>query len=251
MAHYLTKENCKIEKKHYSVLIRFVNEWEEAFWNNDNPEQKILSDSARYYIGISLFKAYNQIVANTLDSLYNRELASAYRLFPSEKLRTAIQNAFETERTLYSDTLGTWCDYRDTSAPASAMNGYCSGAPGMGSVYLKLHGWGITDFDNDLEKAISKVVSTEIMPRDHYCCGNSSSIEFLLDAGRELNRPDLSEAALRRLNEVAERKAATGEYTFLPERYEKYSPPGLMNGLSGVGHVLLKADNSSMNCLFI
>lgn len=95
-------------------------------------------------------------------------LASANRLFPSNRLRSAIQNAFELERLLYSDTLGTWCDYRDTSAPAAAMNGFCSGAPGMGSVYLKLHAWGISDFDGDLEKAINKVVSSEIMPRDHY-----------------------------------------------------------------------------------
>ena len=178
-------------------------------------------------------------------------LASAYRLFPSEKLRLAIQSAFETERTLYSHKLGTWCDYRDTSAPASAMNGFCSGAPGMGSVYLRLHKWGITDFDDDLEKAISKVISTEIMPRDHYCCGNSSSVEFLLDAGRELDRPDLTQEALRRLNEITKRKAARGEYTFLPEQYENYSPLGLLNGLSGVGHLLLKADNSSLNCLLL
>ena len=178
-------------------------------------------------------------------------LASAYRLFPSEKLRLAIQSAFETERTLYSHKLGTWCDYRDTSAPASAMNGFCSGAPGMGSVYLKLHAWGITDFDDDLEKAISKVISTKIMPRDHYCCGNSSSVEFLLDAGRELDRPELTQDALRRLNEVTKCKAARGEYTFLPEQYENYSPLGLLNGLSGVGHLLLKADNSSMNCLLL
>lgn len=178
-------------------------------------------------------------------------LASANRLFPSSNLRSAIQNAFELERLLYSDTLGTWCDYRDTSAPASAMNGMCSGAPGMGSVYLKLHAWGISDFDDDLEKAINKVVSTEIMPRDHYCCGNSASIEFLFDAGRELNRPDLSKAALRRLKEVTARKAANGEFTFLPERYENYSPLGLLNGLSGIGHLLLKADNSSLNCLLL
>lgn len=178
-------------------------------------------------------------------------LASAHQLFPSSKIRSAIQDAFELERLMYSDSLGTWCDYRDTSAPASAMNGYCSGAPGMGSVYLKLHGWGITDFDDDLEKAISKVLSTKIMPRDHYCCGNSSSIEFLLDAGKVLDRPELSQAALYRLYEAIERKTAAGEYTFLPERYENYSPPGIMNGLSGIGHVLLKADNSSMNCLFL
>lgn len=178
-------------------------------------------------------------------------LASAYRLFPSDKLRIAIQNAFEMERLLYSDRLKTWPDYRDSSAPAAAMNGYCSGAPGMGSVYLKLHTWGITDFDDDMEKAINKVISTDILSRDHYCCGNCSSIEFLLDAGRELERSDLTQNAMRRLNEVTERKAANGKYTFLPLQYENYSPPGLMNGLSGIGHLLLKADDLSLNCLLI
>ena len=147
-------------------------------------------------------------------------LASANQLFPSNKLRSAIRNAFELERLMYSDTLGTWCDYRDISSSAMAMNGLCSGAPGMGSVYLKLHAWGIADFDDDLEKAINKVISTEIMPRDHYCCGNSASIEFLFDAGRELNRPELSQDALRRLKEMTVRKSANGEFTFLPERYE-------------------------------
>lgn len=121
----------------------------------------------------------------------------------------------------------------------------------MGSVYLRLHAWGISDFDGDLEKAINKVVSSEIMPRDHYCCGNSASIEFLFDAGTELNRPELSQNALRRLKEITARKAANGEFTFLPERYENYSPLGLLNGLSGVGHLLLKADNSSLNCLLL
>lgn len=178
-------------------------------------------------------------------------LASAYRLFPSDKLRIAIQNAFELERLLYSDRLKTWPDYRDSSAPDAAMNGYCSGAPGMGSVYLKLHAWGITDFDDDMEKAINKVISTDLLSRDHYCCGNCSSIEFLIDAGRELERSDLTQNTMRRLNAVTERKAANGKYTFMPAQYENYSPPGLMNGLSGIGHLLLKADDLSLNCLLI
>ena len=178
-------------------------------------------------------------------------LSSAYRLFPSEKLRIAIQNAFELERLLYSDRLKTWPDFRDSSVPAGAMNGYCSGAPGMASAYLKLHAWGITDFDDDMEKAISKVISTEIMPRDHYCCGNCPSIEFLLDAGKMLERPELTQDAMRRLNAVTERKATNGEYTFLPDLYENYSPPGLLNGLSGIGHLLLKADDLSLNCLLL
>ena len=178
-------------------------------------------------------------------------LASAYRLYPSDKLWDAVQAAFELEHMLYSDKLKTWPDYRQYSVPTVAMNGYCSGAPGIGSVYRKLHEWGITDFDADMEKAINKVVSTEVLSRDHYCCGNSASIEFLLDAGKELARPKLTQDALQRLTTVVKRKAANGEYTFLPERYENYSPLGVLNGLSGIGHVLLKADDVSLNGLFI
>ena len=79
MAHYLTKESCTIEKKHYSVLLRFVNAWEEAFWNYNKPEQRIFSDYARYYTGLLLFKAYNDIAANTLDYLYMPVLFRAHR----------------------------------------------------------------------------------------------------------------------------------------------------------------------------
>lgn len=74
MTHYLTKDNCFIEKKHYSVLIRFVNNWEEQFWNDEKTEQKLLTNQAKYFIGIFLFQAYNQIAANTLEQLYRQEL---------------------------------------------------------------------------------------------------------------------------------------------------------------------------------
>ena len=74
MEYYFTKDTCRIEKKHYSFLIRFVQEWEESFRNEDAPEQKLLSSSAMVYAGILLFKAYNEIAANTLDHLYKQEL---------------------------------------------------------------------------------------------------------------------------------------------------------------------------------
>ena len=56
------------------MLIRFVQAWEDSFWNYDKPEQKLLSYSARFYTGILLFKVYNEITANTLEHLYKQEL---------------------------------------------------------------------------------------------------------------------------------------------------------------------------------
>lgn len=72
--HYLTKENCLIEKKHYSVLIHFVHKWEERFWDDEKIEQKLLSDSAKFCAGLLLFREYNEIAANTLEYLYTQEL---------------------------------------------------------------------------------------------------------------------------------------------------------------------------------
>ena len=72
--HYLTKENCRIEKKHYSVLIHFVHKWEERFWDDEKIEQKLLSDSAKFCAGLLLFMEYSEIAANTLEYLYTQEL---------------------------------------------------------------------------------------------------------------------------------------------------------------------------------
>lgn len=177
-------------------------------------------------------------------------LAAAWHLYPSERLYSALRDAFALERQLYNDTMGTWPDFRESSVPSGYMNGYCSGAPGMGAVYLRLHQLGIPDFDEDMEKAIQKATETPLMPRDHCCCGNCATVEFLLDAGRMLNRPELTEDARARLTAMVERKAASGQFTFLPAGYENYSPFGILNGLSGVGHVLMKAEGLASGSLF-
>jgi len=177
-------------------------------------------------------------------------LAGAWKLAPSPELLTAVQDAFELEHQLYSDKLHTWPDFRESSVASGAMHGYCSGAPGLGSIYLQLHQWGITDYDEDLQNALRCVLEMPLMPRDHYCCGSLPSIEFLMDAGRVLERPDLTDEALRRLRQVVGRKAQKGAYTFLPDTYENYEPQSLLNGLSGVGHILLKADDPALSRLF-
>lgn len=75
MEHYLTEENCRIEKKHYSVLLRLVREWEEQFWSGQEAKKENIAFSGRVFAGIELFKQLNVIAAATLDFLYNRELA--------------------------------------------------------------------------------------------------------------------------------------------------------------------------------
>ena len=49
---------------------------------------------------------------------------------------------------------------------------------------------------------------------------------------------------------MVQRKAAKGQFTFLPDSYENYSPFGLLNGISGLGHLLLKAQGLAAGSLF-
>lgn len=49
---------------------------------------------------------------------------------------------------------------------------------------------------------------------------------------------------------MVQRKAAKGQFTFLPADYENYSPFGLLNGIGGLGHLLLKAQGLAAGSLF-
>lgn len=98
MEHYLTKETCILEKKYYYVLLHWIQEWEEAFWNDARPEQQMLTDSARLSAGICLFKAINPIAASTLEQLFRQELAQANPMlawnpdFATRELRETTEN---------------------------------------------------------------------------------------------------------------------------------------------------------------
>lgn len=178
-------------------------------------------------------------------------LAAAWKLLGEDRLYQGMKDAFDLERVLYSPKLKTWPDFRDTSVADVAMNGYCSGAPGMGATYLKLHELGICEYDAELEKAIEKAIDIGLMKRDHYCCGNCASIEFLMNAGTQLKRPELTKIAHERLYKMVERKTRLGQYQFLPDQYVNFMMTQLMFGVSGVGHVLLKADNDELGGLLL
>ena len=100
MAHYLTMDKCWIEKKHYSVLIQFVNNWEERFWNDEKTEQMLLSNQTKYFVSIFLFQAYNQIAASTLEQLYRQELVHINPMLSWNAELATDEIRYKTERSL-------------------------------------------------------------------------------------------------------------------------------------------------------
>ena len=117
-----------------------------------------------------------------------------------------------------------------------AMHGLCSGAPGIGLALLACResGLGSAELDADLERAKRCCLGRRPLYRDHLCCGNSASVDFLLTL------PDGREHAGRLLAFMLERAEAKGGFNYLPEGARSAPAPELFYGAAGVGYELLR-----------
>lgn len=92
----------------------------------------------------------------------------------------------------------------------------------------------------NLNRALAACWNQELLFRDHLCCGNSAAVDFLLEAGLRLKRPELMNEAGEILCRMAKRKAERGNYTFLPSGYVQTFDPSLFYGAAGVGYEMLR-----------
>ena len=117
--------------------------------------------------------------------------------------------------------------------------------------YTRLKSLGVDDFDEDLKRALDFTVSTGPSQRDHYCCGNGAILESLIEAGNRLGDDKYTDEALKRAAFIVKRRDLKQKYSFLPEGYVNYEPLGQLNGLSGLGHVLLRLLKPELSGLFV
>ena len=187
-------------------------------------------------------------------------LFRAYLRLGREAYRAAAQDALDFEYEIYEPSLGTWPDLRKSARPGMAMHGYCSGAPGVGLAMLVcLEGGGKTGSgewrrkaEENLERAAADCLRPQLLFRDHLCCGNSAAVDFLLEAGRRLDRPELKEAAEGLLARMKVRRTKRGNYTFTPPSFMQAFDPSLFYGVSGVGYEMLRlADPERIESLLV
>ena len=131
------------------------------------------------------------------------------------------------------------------------MHGYCSGAPGIGLMLLSCmrQRSQIADWDANMDRAIGACLHHPIRFRDHLCCGNSAAADFLLEAGRRLEREDLTHDARRMLCEMSQR--AQDDYSYLPSGYQASFTPTLFYGAAGVGYTLLRAADTAFASVLV
>lgn len=174
-------------------------------------------------------------------------LMGAGRLLGEPAYLSAAMDALDFERSIYSEKLGTWPDLRDSAFSEQAMHGLCSGAPGIGLAFLFCQEQGTAagiepELEEDIERALEAVFGHPPLYMDYLCCGNSSAVEFLMEAS--LAVPErvkaCQEAAGRLLGRMVRRKEQEGEYTYLPPEFRQAFAPDLLYGAAGIGYEMLR-----------
>lgn len=158
------------------------------------------------------------------------------RLNRDDLCRMAL-DGLRFERRIYSEPLGAWPDLRKARRSSNYITGYCSGAPGIG--LNALHA-GYEHASWVVEHAVESVRNEPLMYKDYLCCGNSAAVEFLLEAGGIMNRPDLVQEANARMTMVIGRAEKDGHYHCVNHGLTNVFSPSLFHGTAGIGYEILR-----------
>ena len=177
------------------------------------------------------------------------------RMSGEKRFRDAAEEGIAYETAVYSQDAGNWPDFRELPGrpKGTFMTAWCHGAAGIGLARLG----GLAELDSpairlDIDRALQCTLAAPIDDADHICCGNLGRADFLIEASRRLNRPDLLEEARRRVSAVVRRSRETGAYRLNAQGEGMEPNPSLFQGLSGIGYLLLRAaEPDRLPCLLL
>ena len=161
-------------------------------------------------------------------------------IYKDEEYKKASFDALKFETESFSEKLGTWPDLRVKDRENKVMNGFCTGAPGEGSMLLSLNEYkgSIPDYDKNLNRAIDFCMSHDVY-RDHLCCGNAASADFMVDLYNNTGDTKYMDKARALL-------CTNKEYAYLPDTDRNTFVGSLIFGAAGVGYELLRLQNPSL-----
>lgn len=182
---------------------------------------------------------------------YAYALLKLYHATGDERFKNAAMAAIEYERSVYVPKAKNWPDFRVhreiPKGETAFMGGWCAGAPGIGMArLLTLDTLDSPQIREEIENALTFTKAHLFLPDapDHYCCGNSGRVDFLLQAGLRLNRPELCALARAGGSYMIHRAGDLGRYTFNGDINGPVFSPGLYTGLAGVGWTLMRLASS-------
>ncbi|MFI0724034.1 type 2 lanthipeptide synthetase LanM [Streptomyces sp. NPDC021224] len=161
--------------------------------------------------------------------------------------RATAYAAFAYERGAYRPDLGNWPDFRSgDSRPwglrpgpdgVSHMHAWCHGAPGIGLARAALPAAARTpETDADLRLAVASTTRFGLYGNHSLCHGDLGNLELLTAAAR-LAVPGAAAERERRVHALLDQLDRHGPLCGTPGAL---ASPGLMTGLAGIGHGLLR-----------
>jgi lantibiotic modifying enzyme len=126
------------------------------------------------------------------------------------------------------------------------MAAWCHGAPGIGLARLTCLPW-MEDGETraDLERALAITLRHAPGQADHLCCGSAGVIDILAQAGRSLDRPALTHRARALAWHIVQRARQSDDYALGLPSAGRLRMPGLFQGLSGIGLMLVRLTASN------
>lgn len=166
-------------------------------------------------------------------------LLRLYRITGSESLRQSAVAGLAYERSHFCPQAQDWSNLQQTNQQ-QFMQGWCAGASGIG--LARLGSLGILQDDSalyeEIEWAIAATQRHLGKNQHHLCCGEAGRILFLATAAQRLDRPELFAVALSAALELLDFSERRG-YWRLQEFSERNIIPGILDGVAGIGLMLL------------
>ncbi len=163
-----------------------------------------------------------------------------------ERFAAAAREGIAYERSVFDASRRNWPDFRavrNNGGQPAFMNSWCHGATGIGLARLACLPQLGSDaaLEAEIEHALAGAVPAfGRCDLDHVCCGNFGKIALLLNAGRQLDRPQLLARAYRAAAALAARAEANEGFLLFKGVPGRVFEPQLFQGLGGIAYQLLR-----------
>ncbi|QHS56045.1 type 2 lantipeptide synthetase LanM [Mucilaginibacter sp. 14171R-50] len=148
------------------------------------------------------------------------------------------------EDAMYSAEHKNWPDLRSFSFKEGSYGfttTWCHGAPGIGLARLATFNVNTSAITGEhIDAAINCTLEFGTDHPDYLCCGNFGRMDFLLEASRKLNRPQLALQVDAMTAQILKQAAEEGTYQLFCNTPSTAFKPGLFLGMAGIGYQLLR-----------